>query len=129
ERLRDRFWPRKSVCSGRRDFPGRHGAQPPERLSAATPTHILADILPSKSQRSALVSVPVLVAMALLVPAVVQAKDFGLFDVHAGEARRFGADDLLRPWRAFTDLWLVADMAMVLMVAVLLGAVIAYHPT
>ncbi|HXU82061.1 MAG TPA: hypothetical protein VN914_11730 [Polyangia bacterium] len=56
--------------------------------------------------------------------------DFGLFDASTGgEVRRFGLGDLARPWKGFTDLWLMADMAMVLSLAVLLGAVIAYHPT
>jgi hypothetical protein len=59
----------------------------------------------------------------------VPSHDFGLFDAHTGnEVRRFGLGDLVRPWRGFTDLWLMADMAVVLAVAVLLGAVIAYHP-
>jgi hypothetical protein len=60
----------------------------------------------------------------------VSSHDFGLFDAHSGgEVRRFGLEDLVRPWRGFTDLWLMADMAMVLGLAVLLGAVIAYHPS
>jgi hypothetical protein len=59
----------------------------------------------------------------------VPSKNFGLFDASAGaEVRRFGLSDLARPWQGFTDLWLMADMAMVLALAVLLGAVIAYHP-
>jgi hypothetical protein len=59
------------------------------------------------------------------------AKDWtGLFDgtSPAREGRRFALDDVLRGWEGFTDLWLMADMAMVLLLAVLLGAVIAYHP-
>jgi hypothetical protein len=60
----------------------------------------------------------------------VPSHDFGLFDASTGgEVRRFGLGDLARPWKGFTDLWLMADMAMVLSLAVLLGAVIAYHPT
>ena len=38
------------------------------------------------------------------------------------------ADDLLRPWQGFANIWLMADMALVLGVAVLLGAIIAYTP-
>jgi hypothetical protein len=59
----------------------------------------------------------------------VPSHNFGLFDANTGgEVRRFGLEDLARPWRGFTDVWLMADMAMVLTLAVLLGAVIAYHP-
>jgi len=59
----------------------------------------------------------------------VSSHDFGLFDASkAAEVRRFGLEDLARPWSGFTDFWLMADMAMVLGLAVLLGAVIAYHP-
>jgi hypothetical protein len=58
------------------------------------------------------------------------AKDWtGLFEgAAAREGHRFSLADLLRGWEGFTDLWLMADMAMVLLLAVLLGAVIAYHP-
>jgi hypothetical protein len=60
----------------------------------------------------------------------VPSKAFGLFDANAGtEARPFGLEDLVKPWRSFADVWLMADMAMLLALAVLLGAVIAYHPT
>lgn len=55
---------------------------------------------------------------------------FGLFDTTpAGGGRPVGPDDLVRPWQAFGDFWQMADMALVLLLAVLLGAVIAYHPT
>src|SRR5205814_10661915 len=59
------------------------------------------------------------------------AKDWtGLFDSASSgpHTRRFALEDLLRGWEGFTDVWLMADMAMVLLLAVLLGAVIAYHP-
>jgi hypothetical protein len=60
----------------------------------------------------------------------VPSKAFGLFDTETGgSVRRVELDDLARPWLGFTDVWLMADMAMVLALAVLLGAVIAYHPT
>jgi hypothetical protein len=59
----------------------------------------------------------------------VPSKAFGFFDTNpAGELRRVDADDLLRPWQGFANIWLMADMALVLGVAVLLGAIIAYHP-
>jgi hypothetical protein len=55
---------------------------------------------------------------------------FGLFSSNTGgDVRRVGIGDLVRPWQGFTDVWLMADMAMVLGLAVLLGALIAYHPT
>ncbi len=57
------------------------------------------------------------------------AKDFtGLFEASAARARRFSFEDLKRGWEGLTEFWLIADMAMVLLLAVLLGAVIAYHP-
>ena len=40
-----------------------------------------------------------------------------------------GAGRLLDGWRGFSDHWLLLDMACVLLLALLLGAVIAYHPT
>lgn len=40
-----------------------------------------------------------------------------------------GAGRLLDGWRGFSDGWLLLDMACVLVLALLLGAVIAYHPT
>jgi hypothetical protein len=70
--------------------------------------------------------------LATLLPRVSRAKDWsGLFDAGSPsgrEVRRFALADLARGWEGFTDLWLMADMAMVLLLAVLLGAVIAYHP-
>jgi hypothetical protein len=40
-----------------------------------------------------------------------------------------GAGRLLDGWRGFSDHWLLLDMACVLLLALLLGALIAYHPT
>jgi hypothetical protein len=40
-----------------------------------------------------------------------------------------GADRLLDGWRGFSDGWLLLDMSVVLLLALALGAVIAYHPT
>ena len=40
-----------------------------------------------------------------------------------------GAARLLDGWRGFSDGWLLLDMACVLLLALALGAVIAYHPT
>jgi uncharacterized membrane protein YhiD involved in acid resistance len=40
-----------------------------------------------------------------------------------------GAARLLDGWRGFSDGWLLLDMACVLMLALALGALIAYHPT
>jgi hypothetical protein len=39
-----------------------------------------------------------------------------------------GLDGLLDAWSALTDVWLLIDMVVVLGLALLLGAVIAYHP-
>jgi hypothetical protein len=40
-----------------------------------------------------------------------------------------GAGRLLDGWRGFSDGWLLLDMSCVLLLALALGAVIAYHPT
>jgi hypothetical protein len=59
----------------------------------------------------------------------VSSHDLRLFDANKdADLHRFGLGDLAGPWKGFTDFWLMADMAMVLGLAVLLGAVIAYHP-
>jgi hypothetical protein len=44
-------------------------------------------------------------------------------------APRHGVDVLFEGWTHFTHGWLVLDMVLVLLMALLLGAVIAYHPT
>lgn len=40
-----------------------------------------------------------------------------------------GPSALLEGWLAFTDIWRLLDMVMVLLLALVLAAVIAYHPT
>jgi uncharacterized membrane protein YhiD involved in acid resistance len=40
-----------------------------------------------------------------------------------------GLDALLEGWSAFADGWLLLDMVVVLLIALLLGAVIGYHPS
>lgn len=52
---------------------------------------------------------------------------FGLFDTNVGG--RGGPGDLGRAWQGFTDVSLMVDIALLLLLAVLLGAAIAYHPT
>src|SRR5262245_37196458 len=42
--------------------------------------------------------------------------------------RRFSLSDVLSGWERFTDLWFMVDMLVVLLLAVGLGAAIAYHP-
>jgi hypothetical protein len=42
---------------------------------------------------------------------------------------RHGVEVLLEGWKNFTYGWLLLDMVLVLLMALLLGAVIAYHPT
>ena len=42
---------------------------------------------------------------------------------------KHGMDALLEGWASFRDGWLLLDMAVVLLLALLLGAVIAYHPS
>jgi hypothetical protein len=49
-----------------------------------------------------------------------------LFDAEKG---RSNLGDLVSGWDSFTNGWQMADMAVVLLVAVSLGAAIAYHPT
>ncbi len=43
--------------------------------------------------------------------------------------RASGPAELMRGWENFGDLWLMLDMSLVLLLAVLLGAAIAYHPS
>jgi uncharacterized membrane protein YhiD involved in acid resistance len=58
----------------------------------------------------------------------VWAKDWSkLFDSEKTRSSSFG--ELSAGWDSFGDGWRMADMAVVLMMAVLLGAAIAYHPT
>lgn len=66
----------------------------------------------------------------LLVAGAAQAKGMlGLPEVPEGSAiRHFGPEDVIKGWDGFRDVWLMLDMAIVFGVAVLLGAVIAYHP-
>lgn len=52
-------------------------------------------------------------------------------DLSAGEprvTRRFEASDVLAGWAGFVDVWRMIDMVVVLILAILLGAAIAYHP-
>ncbi|HYJ10681.1 MAG TPA: hypothetical protein VEX18_16780 [Polyangiaceae bacterium] len=42
--------------------------------------------------------------------------------------QKHGMDALLEGWSSFRDGWLLLDMVVVLLLALLLGAVIAYHP-
>lgn len=41
---------------------------------------------------------------------------------------KHGLEALLDGWRSFGDVWLLLDMVTVLLISLLLGAVIAYHP-
>ena len=50
------------------------------------------------------------------------------FGAPSSVTRRSSMQDLLTGWEGFTDLWMMADMAVVLFLAVILGALIAYHP-
>ena len=50
-----------------------------------------------------------------------------LVPVDRAEPKR-GMDALLEGWASFRDGWLLLDMVVVLLLALLLGAVIAYHP-
>jgi short subunit fatty acids transporter len=43
-------------------------------------------------------------------------------------APEHGIDQLLNGWRAFGEGWVLLDMLVVLVLALVLGAVIAYHP-
>jgi hypothetical protein len=50
------------------------------------------------------------------------------FGAPSSVTKRFSMQDVLTGWEGFTDVWMMADMAIVLFLAVILGAVIAYHP-
>jgi hypothetical protein len=47
----------------------------------------------------------------------------------AQPAQRRGVDALREGWESFADHWLLLDMVVVLLFALLLGALIAYHPS
>src|SRR5688572_11208080 len=55
-----------------------------------------------------------------------------MFDAGAPAAQapqRRGVDALREGWESFADRWLLLDMVVVLLFALLLGALIAYHPS
>src|SRR3954463_5981106 len=64
-----------------------------------------------------------------LAPGVAAAKGQGLFEVggSAAESRRFTLDDLLRGWEGFRDIWLMADIAIVRLLAVQICPIIAHN--
>jgi MFS family permease len=73
------------------------------------------------------------VLCALTAPAIALAQDLSgiLAPSPAGgtqEASSFGAVDLMQGWDTFLHGWRLLDMAIVFLLAALLGAVIAYHP-
>lgn len=53
--------------------------------------------------------------------------DFGTATQELSAER--GLDALLEGWLAFTDGWLIVDMVSVLVLSLILGAIIAYHPS
>ncbi len=58
----------------------------------------------------------------LLAPAAASAATFGLFDTHQDVINAVG-------WAGFTDLRFLADSSGALLLAIVLGAIIGYHPT
>ncbi len=63
------------------------------------------------------------------MPAVAAAKKYSLGDFPGGNsAKHEGASALLEGWSDFSNGWLLLDMILVLVLALALGAVIAYHP-
>lgn len=75
-----------------------------------------------------------LLALALLAvasPSVARANPmFGGGGSHTPAApQRHGIDALREGWESFGDHWLLLDMVVVLLFALLLGALIAYHPS
>src|SRR5262245_34159804 len=78
-----------------------------------------------------LISATICLAAALLHVRRAAAQGLGkMFDTEpsSNTARDFSAADVLQGWDRFTDVWFMLDMAVVLVLAVLLGAAIAYHP-
>ncbi len=71
------------------------------------------------------------IALTLLfivsTPALAMAQDFLSTGLSSESAT--GKDLLLEGWTEFGDLWQLLDMAIVLLLALALGAVIAYHPS
>ena len=67
--------------------------------------------------------------LALFAGEAVAHASGGLFDLPPTEiGRRFEPRDVLKGWDAFTDVWFIADMAIIFMLSALLGAITAYHP-
>ena len=58
----------------------------------------------------------------LLAPTAASAATFGLFDTHQDVINAVG-------WAGFTDLRFLADSSGALLLAIVLGAIIGYHPT
>lgn len=50
-------------------------------------------------------------------------------DTRPHDPATFGPDELIRGWDGFVNGWFMLNMASVLVLAVVLGAVIAYHPS
>ena len=71
-----------------------------------------------------------LVVSALAFSASAWAKGGNIFDASADLARErpYGPADVLRGWDRFADVWFMLDMAVVLVLSVVLGGIIAYHP-
>lgn len=66
--------------------------------------------------------------LILCVPALALAQ--GMFSGGGGSSSNAtGPDLLLEGWSSFSDAWVVLDMCVVLAMALILGAFIAYHPS
>lgn len=67
----------------------------------------------------------------LLAPVVAAAQDMGgeLMTPPPEPSTKTGVDILLEGWESFGNVWLLLDMVIVLVIALILGAVIGYHPS
>ncbi len=68
-------------------------------------------------------------ALAFLTLSASSASAKNGFDMAAGQPSGMGKEALLEGWRSFGDGWLLLDMCIVLLMALVLGAAIAYHPS
>ncbi len=70
-----------------------------------------------------------LAVLVLFTPRLVSAQRFLGAGAGAGAEPASGSEILLEGWTQFSNIWMLLDMSIVLLLALALGAVIAYHPS
>jgi hypothetical protein len=79
--------------------------------------------MPTRTWRAALG-----LLMLLVTTPAVNAQSVFPVPAPAEPARATGLADLLKGWAQFADVWLMLDVSIAFLLAVLLGAALAYHP-